>query len=327
MRIRGLSTIVMLAMSLLSNAPMSVAAQQGATETCPVPHRSAAAILESAAGDGSVDPFDDPVPYAGPEGTLADSDTAEGVRQTVNDFISCGNAGDFLGLFSLVTNDFLTRYSDSLDLAPELLAPATPVTLPEDEQIVIGEVRDIVVRADGRVAALVVLASANGAEEDVNLLVTFAEQDDRWLIDDWPAVDLDDAGAWTVITGDGYRGSIVSLDDVADFVMGLSGVTVQGAWLPDASQIAQLEAELGEYLVVEIQERPLADRLVEYGRQYAGYVADGHAYILVNAFCHPDEFDWENQAVFVMDGGSCFFQVTFDPATSTFQNLHVNGDA
>lgn len=29
----------------------------------------------------------------------------------------------------------------------------------------------------------------------------------------------------------------------------------------------------------------------------------------------------------VQDGGACFFQITYDPASGDFSNLHVNGEA
>ena len=69
-----------------------------------------------------------------------------------------------------------------------------------------------------------------------------------------------------------------------------------------------------------------SDRLPEYKRQYVGIVQNDKELILVNAFC-TDEFDWQEEAVIVSDGGDCFFRVIYDPATGTFTDFEVNGEA
>ena len=37
--------------------------------------------------------------------------------------------------------------------------------------------------------------------------------------------------------------------------------------------------------------------------------------------------DWTSQPVFVADGGDCFFSVSYEPASGSFEDLRINGDA
>jgi hypothetical protein len=127
---------------------------------------------------------------------------------------------------------------------------------------------------------------------------------------------------WRIVRGADYQGAIVPVEAITAFVGLFDEATVQGAWIPDRAQLDALEAGLPDALGTLQLPRPLRD----YGRQYAGFVAGGHAYILVNAFCDAPA-DWTHAPVWVADGGACFFQITYEPATGAFTNLRVNGEA
>ena len=103
-------------------------------------------------------------------------------------------------------------------------------------------------------------------------------------------------------------------------------------WTPTEADVAALEAGLSAFLESEIPpdhyNRRILERLDLYKRQYFGIIFEaGQPLIYANFFC-VDEFDyWLGAPVFVMDGGECFFQVVYNPATATFSSLRVNGFA
>jgi hypothetical protein len=103
-------------------------------------------------------------------------------------------------------------------------------------------------------------------------------------------------------------------------------------WTPTEADVAALEAGLVPFLESEIPQdhynRRILERLDLYKRQYFGLTLQaGQPVIYANFFC-VDEFDyWLESLVFVMDGGECFFQLVYDPATAEFSRLRINGMA
>jgi hypothetical protein len=100
-------------------------------------------------------------------------------------------------------------------------------------------------------------------------------------------------------------------------------------WTPKVVQVQELESLLLKYLKSHppIDDKPVGN-LSEYGRQYFGVTKKGRKLIYLNAFCNPSRFDqWKKRIILVKDGGSCYFQVYFDPATKEFIHLHYNGQA
>ena len=101
-------------------------------------------------------------------------------------------------------------------------------------------------------------------------------------------------------------------------------------WTPAFDQVQELESLLPEHLAAH---PPVDDKGVinfnEYGRQYIGVTRNHRKLIYLNAFCQPHRFGqrWEKEPVLVKDGGSCYFQVYFDPAKKEFVDLHYNGQA
>lgn len=300
---------------------------------CQVEHRTAAAIVESAgSGDASV-PIPDAIPYVTPEGIPADPETIARVTALAESLVECANGGDVLGFMSLLSNDFLARHFGDFDLSLEELTrfAATPVPLPDEEKLTLIEIRDVTLLPDGRIAALILFDQVTVENPESNSTLTFVEIDGQLLIDEWQPVIFEgdaEGAAWQIVRGDGYEGVIVPADQVGDFMHGLTGNTVQGSWTPTTQQIATLEAKLPGFLKAAPNAAvDLHERAADYQRQYAGYVADGRALILVNAFCSIPGIDWTSQPVVVADGGDCFFSVSFDPTTATFEDLRINGEA
>ena len=67
----------------------------------------------------------------------------------------------------------------------------------------------------------------------------------------------------------------------------------------------------------------------EYSLQFLGIDAEGRKRVFVNAFCGivGDRDEWQTHLAIVADGGTCFWHVTYDPATSKFSDLEINGRA
>jgi hypothetical protein len=100
-------------------------------------------------------------------------------------------------------------------------------------------------------------------------------------------------------------------------------------WTPSVGQVQEMESLLLQYLTLHppIDDKPVGN-FFAYGRQYLGVTKKDRKLIYLNAFCDPSRFDqWKKGLILVKDGGSCYFQVYFDPAKKEFIHLHYNGQA
>lgn len=107
-----------------------------------------------------------------------------------------------------------------------------------------------------------------------------------------------------------------------------AGQGITGHWTPDEGGVAALEGGLVAFLRGNPSERAqsLAVKVAGYKRQYVGFLLGERKVIYANFFCKASE-DWRAQLVDVDDGGDCYFQVVFDPASSAFSDLHINGES
>ena len=112
----------------------------------------------------------------------------------------------------------------------------------------------------------------------------------------------------------------------ASFIIGNSE-PIDGTWTPSIDDVMDLERALPDRLRENSIAAPIADEVVNsYWRQFSGIVQDGKPYIVASYSCM--EFErWQEQWIFVMDGGECFFELTYDPETGTFPWLYVHGFA
>jgi hypothetical protein len=301
---------------------------------CTVTPRTMAAIAEIVSGDNAsaATPIGDPAAYVKPDGAAADPATIAGVTETIQQLVACVNAGDFMRFLALFSNDGLRRYADDLGLP---LAEDDVLLTPDpsqNEQVALGPIADVVVLADGRVSALAQIpdqVSTGSGEDNFSVQLILVEQSDRWLIDELIPISPESASSWTPVDGAGYRGVIVSAADVEDFMRAMTGEEGAQGWEPTADDIAQLEAKLPSFLSSAPNAAPdLGTRIASYFRQYAGLIdSDGRQTIFVNAFCDTVTSDWQTEPVLVMDGGDCFFTVTYNVETGTFTGLTINGEA
>ena len=106
---------------------------------------------------------------------------------------------------------------------------------------------------------------------------------------------------------------------------------IDGSWQPKLAQIKALEAHLQDISKLRSYDAPdgaQIDHPDRYFRQYVAVVRAGEPVIYVNALCDVyDRPQWRQKFIPISDGGNCFWQAWYDPATATFSELAVNGRA
>jgi hypothetical protein len=318
------------------STPVAVASPMAA---CTVEPRTIGGLNEIGT-TGTPDPnatgLDDqtPSPYVKPEGIPASQAALDGVTATVGQFAACANEGDFLRFLALFSDDFIRANAEAIGIPLAENDPlVTPMPIEQDEWISVLSVEDVLEYSDGAVHALVVFSTPGDTAETAAfaLMLRYDSNRERWLVDEVHEVTLATTG-WTIVQGDGYEGAIIPSEDATEFTDLFISEPIQGAWTPTEADIAALEQDMPGYLQTVATSTPwisddFVDRLPDYKRQYAGFVQGGQNLILVNATCAGDDLQWQKSPVIVMDGGDCFFRVTYDPASGTFSGFQVNGEA
>jgi hypothetical protein len=118
---------------------------------------------------------------------------------------------------------------------------------------------------------------------------------------------------------------------VKDYLMDTGGKAQ--SWQLSKTDLDTLEDNLLQISYLR-ENAPGSDRHIDhpnlYFRQYLPIVLSGKKQIFVNAFCRVERGqsdDWRYHLQIVVDGGDCFWQVWYDPATQKFSNLMINGVA
>jgi len=107
------------------------------------------------------------------------------------------------------------------------------------------------------------------------------------------------------------------------------GEKTEGYWTPGRDDVLALEQRLEPYLqqaAPQTYPGPLRELNV-YRRQYLGILVNGQRVIFTNFFCNAYDTDWQRDIVFVLDGGSCYFEVKYDIETGEFYDLSIHGEA
>ena len=254
--------------------------------TCTVSPRS----LESFEPAGTVTPAPAPTTAANvgpegfqwPQGDPASQDETEGITRTITEFHACANAGDYERRLALYTDRFIRPQFDALDTAgwqQALDYAATPATIvPEGDRQWVDSITLVRKLPDGRVGAYIVAIDPVNHPHQINAVIIFAKEGDRWLIDEVhqdptgslaPAapsptaavpsaalgtpvtsgglvVDLVQAptaigtGNFTVRVTDGRGKSVIGLD--VSMTLDMSGMPM------DTTRIGAVEGESGMYL-------------------------------------------------------------------------------
>jgi hypothetical protein len=103
-------------------------------------------------------------------------------------------------------------------------------------------------------------------------------------------------------------------------------VHVRGSWEPPAGALGALKNGLQSFVAINTGRRTLRP-WQEYAFQYQGQVDRGRRYILVNALCRVDPgWSLQSQVLLVLDGGTCYFHLKYDPVEGSFYDLFINAE-
>ena len=102
-----------------------------------------------------------------------------------------------------------------------------------------------------------------------------------------------------------------------------------GKWDPSPTMLSDLKAQIESYVKsqAKAQGRELK-RWQDYTFQYQAREEKGRKYIFINALCaSTDRHTLDKQIIVILDGGSCFFNLKYDPGRKVFFDLFINGEA
>ncbi len=201
MRHRFVLAVVPAAALLLSNGAIAqdgtpdAEEQRAAQATCEVEPRPVDELLSAVDLEDSVEVGTPEAVARGilsPLGQRADEDTRRGIAETVAELYACLNGNDVPRAAALMTDAGMVRFlgqppedeEGAAALRETLEAPPEPRA--EEEQARVVAITDESVIEDGRAVAFVIvnepILPPGGAE---TLVFFFAEQDGRWLLDDY----------------------------------------------------------------------------------------------------------------------------------------------
>jgi hypothetical protein len=104
-------------------------------------------------------------------------------------------------------------------------------------------------------------------------------------------------------------------------------IATQGTWNPSKIDIAKAEDSISQIATLAaIHPSNHLDHPERDFKQYVPIRQAGRNLLYVNGFCKAPSY-WHTQLVVVLDGGSCYWQALYDPATDKYSNLTVNGRA
>lgn len=197
---RRSALLVGLAAMLFSGLGVATVLGQDGTSTpdvaeCLVEPRSADSLARLADRPGTEQPEVDaagtPDPFVQPQGDPASDEAVAAVTGTAVEVVACLNAGDYLRVYALYTDDYLRRNFSPAELAA---ISATPEASAAGTDVAFRSVRDVVLLGDGRVGGLVDTANPNDGG-DVTTYSVFVEAGDRYLIDEETVVEAAAADA------------------------------------------------------------------------------------------------------------------------------------
>lgn len=116
------------------------------------------------------------------------------------------------------------------------------------------------------------------------------------------------------------------------FLQMLCGHSGTTGFTPTQDEVRRAEAGLVAYLKANAPKNAamLWQKANDYRRQYGGVIVgkgkNAQRKLIMNASCHDSGQDWMRNIVAVKDGGTCYYQLTFDLNSATFSDLRINGE-
>ncbi len=99
---------------------------------------------------------------------------------------------------------------------------------------------------------------------------------------------------------------------------------------PELTDATRARTLLGGFLAAHapgVAQSKLDQRYLAYKSQWVGFVVGTRRLLYGNFFCDDFGHAWQTSPISVDDGGDCFLQVVFEPATDSFSQLMINGNA
>jgi len=126
-----------------------------------------------------------------------------------------------------------------------------------------------------------------------------------------------------------FEGVIIAREKASEFMKAFSGIEEKESWTPDRADVLKLEKRIESFVKKAAAKRSpnLWTKLATYKRQYIGIMRNGRKVIFANFFCEAFSINWKAVPVAVEDGGDCFFNVLYDPASAAFSDFRINGEA
>ena len=105
-----------------------------------------------------------------------------------------------------------------------------------------------------------------------------------------------------------------------------------GSWVPSPEVLATLKSGIRRYVEAQARkERRELKKWSDYTFQYRGQQQHGHKFVFVSGFCTNSglvkDVQLSKRMVLVEDGGTCFFDLKYDPGEKRFYGLYINGEA
>ena len=115
---------------------------------------------------------------------------------------------------------------------------------------------------------------------------------------------------------------------IAAFLVGSWFPIAGGTWTPDQGAVAQLRAALQPYVVAQARgQRRKLQPWSSYSFQFQGRGNAGGKFIFISAFCSTPDAYAAKRFLQVLDGGTCYFELKYNPKTKAFYDLGFNGVA
>ncbi len=99
-----------------------------------------------------------------------------------------------------------------------------------------------------------------------------------------------------------------------------------GTWVPGPRTVERIKGQIGPFVQAQaVAEGVKLGDLGAYTFQYEGYEENGKKLVFVNAFCSKgDPREVKKELIMVMNGGTCFFNLSYDVENDELVGLAMN---
>ncbi len=167
-------------------APFPVAPDPAECTITPRPIEDVVAVVGTPAAGAATPVAASPTPFVVPAGEPAAPEIAAAAVATLRQVLACANAGDFLRVYALFTDDYVRAFFAGTPITPEVEAflSAPPQPLPAEELRIIVRFGEVQRLADGRIGVPIVLDEPSDPRTEEPDYAILELVDGRWLVDE-----------------------------------------------------------------------------------------------------------------------------------------------